>query len=397
MIAAGYSLCRNCGRISDDRYYYNSGALIWVQLVRTPFGKYKVVPFDPDGKEPQVKKVRLCSRIGNEPLHTIQVQCNGNHEEEKFTHTCPFCGKSMVKGMGELPTYVIGVIGSRSVGKSSWIHATATLENIAAVNFGRKDYLLEPYQYLASNIPDRATEIGEEGKTVLLKISKSVEEQDEDGRNITTKKGVAQVLLLDMPGEIFGEGREAEFEAVAPLFEGKEGYTGVDGVIFMMDDMRDNNEEYSVEATFNRVNAEYRILSKIPVGIVLNKVDKVIGRRAGKRIAMDGMKEIEIPWLTVDTFTNQGKDRYTAAEIVPRVTLETALLSKMEPAVTTISQNNPRCAGFLIKAGRPFTEEGEAKTAFDENIRKSSINDYIINVMDPLVWMMNELDIFPLE
>ena len=92
----------------------------------------------------------------------------------------------------------------------------------------------------------------------------------------------------------------------------------------------------------------------------------------------------QICLLTEDTFAAQGRAMYQKRALLPRIALETALLKKFRPIVE-LATNQTRAAGFLIKATTP-TEESDFLNFADS-----------INVMDPLLWILNELDIFPLE
>lgn len=402
MLQAGYVLCCRCGHATDEAYYYNGDLNMWVQLVKLPKdGGWTIHRYVPEYMKKQtptsgapVDRAMLVTRVEEILPHRITVNCQvaGKEVETTFTHSCPFCvGKKpewnsvseMLPGMGNLPIYVIGVIGARTVGKSCWIHALSNPANLVNVNYlriGDNDeygYLLSTAEVTeAADHPPQATPVNALGKTRMMSVilRKGMQRTD-----------VAQILVLDFAGELFARENAGRYnDTVAPLFRGTVGYSGVDAVVFMMDHKNDD-ERYSLAETYNRVNAELKLLEQKPVAFVMNKVDKLFDNPPTCEVEA-GTQRVEIPLLTEDTFCRQGRGMYSREQILPRVTLETMILKQMKPLVARATTEN-HSAGFLVKATTPYVADGVDMLDFEDSI----------NVMDPLLWILNELDIFPIE
>lgn len=404
MLHAGYVFCTRCGHATSDAYYYNGETNVWVQLKRTFMGKFFLEGYTPQymagavDEAPTYNRFELSGENKNKAhnlQHKIIVKCyNGNNYENKeFTRCCPFCvGRQsdwnsvneIMAGMGNLPTYIIAVIGARTVGKSCWIHALSSPPNLNKVNHQRqnppdyKGYILSTLEIAAdTDNPPEATPVNELGNTRIMNIAKK-----ENGKLIE----VAQVLVLDFAGELFAKENEELFDnTAAHIFRGGVGYSGVDAVAFMLD--LEEDPKYNLATTYNRVNSELKLLENKPVAFILNKVDKLFSNPPTENINGDPNAP-EVPLFNENTFEKQSRSMYQKQSIVPRITLETALLKKMKPLVETIS-NETRCAGFLIKATTPILNENKEPEFL--NFEES------INVMDPFLWILNELDIFPIE
>ncbi len=421
MLQAGYVFCHRCGHATQEAYYYNSELNVWVQLRRTLSGRLMVEHYTPQslmgkvGAEEADQIDRFVLSVATERPkeglpHTIQVDCYADNgmATKKFNRSCPFCiGKlksesessvqELISGMGNLPTYVIGVIGARTVGKSCWIHALSCPVNIRIVNSqrdggaGYEGYILTGTSFTEdSSVPPEATPINALGNTRIMTICRK--------RGQNTVK-VAQVLVLDFAGELFARNKAQEFnDTTAHIFKGGVGYSGVDAVVFMMapselEPYRDtreadkNRDQYSLANTYNRVNGDLNLLSKKPIAFVLNKVDILFDNPPMAYINNDRTAP-KVPLLSKYTFANQGMAMYQKRALLPRVALQTELLKKMSSLVDAASLQTS-CAGFLVKATAPvFGENGEIKYVdFTDSI----------NVLDPLLWILNKLDIFPID
>lgn len=413
MLHAGYVFCHRCGHATEEAFYHNGSENIWVQLKRTVFGKFTVEQYMPTNAQGQTTKIDrfvlqdFAGNPRNGLPHTISVECRtaANVATLKFKRSCPFCiGKyqtgnnqaqnqnvqDLIPGMGQLPTYVIGVIGARTVGKSCWIHALSCPTNTGKLNSQREggdEYegyvLVEAEVAEDKTVPPEETPLNSLGNTRFIKICKK------RGREHTP---VAQVLVLDFAGELFALDRRATFEeTTAHIFKGGVGYSGVDAVVFMMDPTDLGNdaprEQYSLANTYNVVNGDWGLLTQKPVAFVLNKVDLLFANPPTVHINNDE-NEDEVPLFTSSTFGNQGMAMYQKQALLPRIALQTAVLRRMSSLVNSASQRID-CAGFLVKATDPVYNAEGALTCGD--FTKS------INVMDPLLWILNKLDVFPLD
>lgn len=433
MLNAGTSLCVYCGRTMEKAYYYNADNSLWVILGKTLLGKYGVQQIWPEGFErdesEEYKYFKLTTGIkGSESAikDSIEVSytvvkddVNGNKTEtnfnsQKFKRCCPHCcnesnaknNQSVIRdiwpGMGEVPTYVIAVIGDRAVGKSSWLQALGCVKNQISVKY---EYMIKTVELESSRkVFGQSTQLFQDGKSKMLIIST----RGDDARH------VANVLFLDFPGEIFDKNNRAAFEQSPAyrLFTGTESYSGVDAVIFM-DDANEDDDRNVIKA-YNSV-AEFGLLKNKPVAYVLNKIDLRMKALQKKRNeTSDAGSELMLSILTEDTFKCGDQD-YSKSVLLPRICLETAIATKLRSFVEYIISNNSRSAGFLIKSAEPIKQgnssDSKALGGTDISLNRSDeapdaskndegfYNDFEkpINVMDPLIWILNELDIFPIE
>ncbi|MBR3837656.1 MAG: hypothetical protein IKJ74_05850 [Clostridia bacterium] len=392
MLNAGIVLCHKCGRVTSDAYYYHSTYNVWVQLKRKPLGGLYVEHFVPeyssDSKNVECKYSALNraakkdSHGGQDNFqHTIKVDLainGGKKETVPFKRCCPFCAESglteILKGTGDLPTYVIGVTGVRQVGKSCWIHALGCAENQNAVN--RFPYYLSSETVEDSSAPRiAATLINDKGKTKIITINKP------------SRKGgipIAAVVVLDFAGEIFEEDKESAFEDSSgyALLSGTEGYSGLDAIVVMDAPGSSNVNDPRFVDAFNRAK-EYGLLTGRPVAYVLNQADRLFANPPQQELS--NMPEYQVPLFSKDSFRKTSKEQYAKDKLLRRIKLQTALSGRYSAIAPLIYQENPQSAGFFVKSTQP-EEEGQML-----NFKES------INVMDPLIWILNELDIFPID
>ncbi len=418
MLQAGYVFCSRCGHATQDAYYHNAGQQLWVQLRRTMFGRFTVTKYvpphmqgTPEGADSRIKRVRLSSANINEAhrlQHTIDVRCYDGKkwEELTFVRSCPFCvgqrkewnqAAPIIELLGDLPTYVIAVAGARSVGKSCWIHALACPTNINRVNGQRNNrnthigYLLGPAEHVDEVIPaPNPTQPNERGATSMLYIKKRMVG--------ATAVPVAQVLVVDFAGELFSDNNESDFDAeAAHIFDGGEGYSGVDAVVFMTDP--NPQEGYSLARTYERAKGSYNSFKEKPLAFVMNKADMWVENPPMHHINGD-VTLGEVPLLSEHTFARQDATIYGKEELQERVALQTYILKKEKALVRAIC-DEMRGAGFLVKSTKPFTKKVKVKNPITNEERETDVAmvDFreSMNVMDPLIWILNELDIFPID
>ncbi|MBR7164975.1 MAG: hypothetical protein IKD18_01735 [Clostridia bacterium] len=392
MLNAGIVLCHKCGRVTSDAYYYHSTYNVWVQLKRKPLGGLYVEHFVPeyasDSKNVDCRysvlnrAARRGAQIGQDNFqHTIKVDLTIDGDKKgtvSFKRCCPFCAETglneIIMGMGDLPTYVIGVMGVRQVGKSCWIHALGCAENQNAVN--RFPHYLSSEAVEDSSSPRiDATQLNDMGKTKIITINKP------------SRKGgipVVAVLVLDFAGEIFEEDKEKEFEESSgyALLGGTEGYSGLDAVVVMDAPDSSNMNDPRFVAAFNRAR-KYGLLTGRPVAYVFNQADRLFANPPMQELS--NRPDYQVPLLNKETFCKTSKDQYAKDKLLRRIKLQTVLAGRHSALAPLIYQENPQSAGFFVKSTQP--EEGGRVLNFKESI----------NVMDPLIWILNELDVFPID
>ena len=422
MLKAGYVLCEECGTATDEAIYSSDGTL-FIQLKRASNGRFFAERYIPQkyANDPNYNiedgyfRFDLLENYANGHkgvLHTVEVACYRNVSSDlsdtneqfvvetiTFSLVCPNCSSDtityMPKGLGNLPTYVIAVVGARTVGKSSWINSVTSEQTLAKLSHslpvadGKLQYILTTNDYtdnLDGEVP--TTAIGDMGATKILKIIKR--DLSNNNHNVMPT-AVANILLVDFAGEVFAKERTDAFKAeAAHFFSGGVGYNGVDGILFVTDpkDTRrqdKNGNNYSIANTFKRVYEETNLLNNIPFAFIINKVDLLFNEASDRILAsIENPDDIpELPLLSSTTFGAQDDNMYQAENLLPRIALETHLAKKQLPSLGVVSVNT-RCAGFFVKTAD-----------FDQD--NNPDYSHSINVADPLLWLLNVLDIYPIN
>ena len=388
MINAGSALCLKCGNILTDAYYYNSAAGAWVRLKKSGRKNFSVEAYTPKNR-PDCTDFRLNANhkadvdIMSDIIYVDFKEKGSLTENKPFHRCCPNCnGSEVFSKFGLLPTYVIAIIGARTVGKSSWIHALSSINNQNKLLRRTYPYCIDSSRWEVGFDSIEATPVGEMGSSRLFTISKR-------GSRRTRKKAVANILLLDFAGELFASSgekstvRDEEFARMCRLLRGTHVYDGADAVIFM----DAPNSQFDPVIPYNSVQ-ELGVLEEKPVAYVVNKIDKMFDNPP--KIKLQDC-DVKTDLFTKDTFTlSTSADVYKKSEIVPRVLLETYLATNYNELARRILTENPRSAGFFIQTTADPDEGASA--------RPSDIgSDVSINVLDPIIWLLNELDIFPIR
>ena len=389
MINAGSALCLKCGNILTEAYYHNGASGAWVRLKKSGRKNFSVEEYvHPTKNRPDCTNFRLnkdCESDVNIMSGTIYVDfCEKGVDAKKkpFHRCCPECGDNKIfSKFGLLPTYVIAVIGARTVGKTSWIYALSSINNQNKLLRNTYPYCIDSARWEVAFNSIEATPLSSMGSSRLFTISKR-------GTRRTKKKAVANILMLDFAGELFANtgnedsARAEEYDRMCRLLSGTHDYDGADAVIFM----DAPNSQFDPVIPYNSVQ-ELGVLEQKPVAYVVNKVDMMFDNPP--RIPLRD-SDAKTDLFTRDTFTlSTDAAVYKKSEIVPRVMLETVLASKYNELAHRILTENPRSAGFFIQTTEERTE-GEASRPSDSG------SDVSINVLDPIIWLLNELDIFPI-
>ena len=379
MLDAGMVFCYKCGKPFSGLHYYNGEVNLQIQVKRNLFGK-RFVELDPDTDE-EIKKttsvkldesvMNFTSDINNEL--TVRVKNSDVESTLLFSRCCPNCVENrneqtqIISSLGLLPTYIIGVMGAPAVGKSCWIHSTSVTKNLIGIRSSNKGlYRLEPTKVNKESAQIAKTAFGSTGETNVLLITENA-----------TKKPVAAVMLTDMAGEMFAPENRKRFKETAAYcaFQSGMGFDGVDAVLFM--DAPDDN---GLTDAYNQVS-ETKVLTNKPVAYVLNKVDTLFD--TPPRVPLSNSDE-SVPLFTEKTFFTDPYSPYGKENLIRRISLQTYIARNYKGLAKKILLDNENSAGFLIKTCSPVSQ---TIVSFADSI----------NVMDPLLWILNKLDIFPIQ
>lgn len=406
MLDVGTSFCRKCGCVSRGFYYHNSSTHLKVVLKRNAMNKFFVKPIV-EKNSPTFEKVYLNQNIDKNNTmfySTINVAVGAGNSEQSYPYNrvCPGCGEYLANpDIGLVPTYVIAVIGSPGAGKSSWINSIAHDKNLSKINAMVSEhggYVIET-EGLQYPCLSKKTDIGEDGCSRLVYITEQ-----------KTAKKVAAVLFMDFSGELFQRKHKETFVSgvSSSVFSKSDGYNGVDAVVFL--DSADQTEADAIETKNQLLNTN--LLQTLPVAYILNKIDYCFKTYPETELYNQDRRA---PLFTPKTFSATALSSVSRKDLNRRTKLQTYLAGKMRTTAEEIFRSNRHAKGFLVKTGesrkattteisdykkKNGNEQESSLTAYAANAHEIwSVIDYSdsINAVDPLLWLLNKIDIFPIR
>ena len=324
----------------------------------------------------------------------INVRIPGNAEPVRMRRTCPHCARQNDRAnLGALPTLIVAMVGLRSSGKSALLNSMSYPNHVAAVN--DEGY---PYHISLSPIPQEsglaaATPRMGRGMTKLLTVS-----------HRSNSTPICHVLLLDVSGEIYGDVANRDSrktsrtpdntlwdEVVNPnelsnILSGDSGYPGVDAVIFA-DPIPGSKPVTKDALKFGAANIMNDIvflnekLESLPMAYVFTHLDHYTVKTFPTYQRPSGPS---IP-LVSDTLFRTG--RYSPAQLIDRIYIGDTIARRM-PGFVPAARPRQITKGFLIQSCSCGDIPG---IGLVEHYTDST------NVMDPLLWVLNKLQVFPLK
>lgn len=395
MIKAGTSFCYNCGSTFRDAYYKTGARPIGAILrhPKFPVGKinWELEPFAPDAKDldPAESLTLLDVSGGDDGMpDSIRVRFSDDSIHE-MKRCCPFCRDNAGKYIntqlpvdsGRYDTYVIAMVGERTVGKTTWLQSVAIEKNLAMVNsVAAYDYKLDfIYKNPAFSAPPGATPVGAAGKTNYLRIIEK-----------STGKIVANVILLDAAGELYNQINDDSCILRKFLF-GMGEYPGVDAIMYFesamahMDKIRSKKDLDLMQSAFAVYEAmeSANALTGKPVAFVCTHTDEMLEKKSRIPKTKDHYGKEMVSLYCESTFAD-GMNYEPAVLLDRRVQQD--IICRTMGANVLINADHTRC-GFMIQSCEDTKlEDG------------TPINDMTtnFNLMDPLLWLLNRLRIFPI-
>ncbi len=406
MIEAGQVLCRRCGTVFSGAYYHNAHNDVHLVLKHRG-NQYAVEQFFPKGatadSNEYIFSIAPSTNLSNTHMTTIDVYVQAadapddKPEVWEFKRCCPFCYQKndsltdIDANNGFVPTYVIAVIGTKSVGKSRWIHALGVSENLT--NLRTRYSLLPSLMTGNKQVNVSSTEMDDEGETNLL----SIIDRKQAGSPF------ANVLILDFAGELFLKENEESLlgSSTYTLFTGTNSFSGVDGVIFFDSAEPEHQDSTLLTEAYNTAKG-LGLLDNKPVAYVLSKLDLLLEQSPTIQAAPNPDRTTnKVPLLSKKTFPGNasndlpdnitdtyptvfpGMPLFTKEALTQRFSLQRMITASRRPLANVMFSTNDQASGFVIQSGLP--------NGADIDYR------YSVNVLDPLVWMLNQLDIFPID
>lgn len=382
MIEAGKFFCPVCGNVDTEAFYKVGGRTEGLRLTHRKLGGgFRVEVIDPESGKVTPDAVELISNLDRHPNgipERITVKFAGENRTVDATRHCRFCAREKVNtkvflNNGHCPLYVVAMMGDRTVGKTAWLDAVSYPLNSAAVNEGNYPFRLNFVNPSGRYGVSKATPEYGRGATKFLEVV-----------NNTDNRIVAQVLLLDMAGELF----LTTPQILNRLVQGYLDYPGPDAFIFMESASGSNVEAPNLDAAFQTqtIYSNARTVGAFngkPVAWVLTHLDQMIEDESyPKQLESRGM--MEIPVMSKSTFT--ARTSYSRHNMLDRMAIEHHVARACQPAVLLDAPGSSN-HGFLVQSCTTFKDREKGLTE-DRNVS--------MNVMDPLLWVLNQLHIFPL-
>ena len=292
--------------------------------------------------------------------------------------------------VGRVPMYVVALIGATNAGKTAFLGAlgSGALRPLNEQAYPYKLKLSEPNDVI--QVSKTTAKYGDTGNSNFIEIWE---------RNRQEEFPAAMVFLVDIGGENFQEKEMNSLHDAPPrkntpldrLINGDRlDHPGIDGAI-LVDPAVSNDETVSI---VGMIRDFYQVLNRGPVAYVFSCADKLIAQEAER-----AGREREIPMLTRDTFpnrtyTNEHVSRlaryYLPERIRERLVIQEEIaMSICRPGYREMVDFHAQHQhhGFVVRSCNPYYEGDKKK------------NDYThqFNVADPIIWLLNRLNLFPLK
>lgn len=393
MIKPGINLCNRCGRTSTGLFYASveDPSRLWVLDWDSRDRTFCLRPREQD---PSVSDIPLLTdaesiRQDNFPPNPLMARMGYSEQSRIFYRCCPECREPFDTDLiGKVPGYVIAVMGITSAGKTSLLGALSNPETLIPLNLQDYPFILKPTRFIGNAEKIEATLPGRTGNTNYFSII------DKE-----TKQTAALVYLLDYGGELYKSQSLFSDSPVRNLLKALagEGYPGIDALIVVDRAVDEGAEADPSEDSDNSRSADLaRTLDQIhvqdgrpfPIAHVITCGDKLLAQELRKTLSPDA-----IPALTEKTFPatvyTQETIRSLKRHFAPEAIRDRFLLHQ---SFYNRGQLGNHLEGYFGRNTRHFLVQSCTPNPGAPG------NDYRtqFNVADPLIWLLNELEIFPL-
>lgn len=409
MIYPGTNLCRVCGRTSHEHFYRSGKGGYQANMVwNSSSNKFTLTIPEHADTQPLMKLINTDQySLDDFPPNEIQMRVVNERDAVTLYRSCPHCKELEIfpPDMGKLPCFVIAVIGALSAGKTAWLGALNNALDALSKQF--YPYQIEPWKLRADVEAAESTRGYENGNTNYFLII-----------DAKTREPVAMIYLLDYAGELYAGQQVNGATPLGRILLGRagDGYPGLDGAVYIEPAINDplNRDRAGTQEVIEMfMSMEFRsILRKIPVARVCTFADKLIDFEA-ERLKRD---PTITPLLTENTFprtvytnvenagvsTNKNLRRYYTPEaIVRRIRLQDYIAREIIDSCE-VGRNLRRVLAGSDNQFRHFLVQScshvRSDSTTDHSNSSRGTNDYRVqfNAADPLIWLMYQLELFPL-
>lgn len=374
MLKSKHVLCPVCGEVFTEACYGNHKRRERLILKHNMLQEFYVEPLSGD----TATSYKLQSHkmdISDGMPERIRVQVDEGKPEE-FSRCCPKCSTLtlMPRYWGKVPSFVVCVAAMPGEGKTCLYTAMATSGNLSALASAGYPWRLTTTQMETGvNMTAAHTPMDSIGATKVFHI-RAREDLDEN------QPPLANILFRDSPGELFERGKGNSDNAFFKFLQKHDAYPGPDALIFLHSAEKSDDSLVHVYATLRDSIPKWP-----PTAVVVTHADKI---RNWTQTAGDGT---QVPLLTEHTFPVcqpgiAGSGYYAPSQVNRRRTLQDSIIRRHYYSMFNkdfpIIGDHTRC--FLVKS---CYQDAEGKLQYD----------LPINVMDPVIWLLNDCLLQPRE
>lgn len=400
MIEAGKFFCPRCAAISVNAFYINSEhADRGLRLNHTRTGEFSLDVYDISNDKMQEvsETVVLTTKPSADSAgipRQLWVRFSGESNPSRAVRCCPHCRSELFLNHGEQPMYVIAMVGDRGAGKTAWLDAVSNPTNTSKLYDAGYPNKLDFVNISSKTGISAATAANNLGSTRFLQILNARD----------NNKVVAQVLLRDVAGELFTDTPDTLWQLLTPNGE----YPGPDGFVFVEppEGMKKYPGKQGTTAAdiLNRCRIN-GVFQGHPVAWVETHLDARIEQKKFPKVSNTGLDA-----MSATTFQNAKGDPgyYRKNVLLDRIAKQNSIcFGAIGPDVLLAKSGSAR-QGFLVQScsthpgmveklddnGNPVLDQ-DGNPVLEPGIVEDRTNS--INVMDPLVWLLHQLKLFPLE
>ena len=195
-IPVGTCVCPTCGRRFTDAVYREATSRTGAKLSKGIRG-YHLEPWAPDGKPDPLEVNFDPKQVPKNEVPDYITFTTADQHQHQWYRVCPLCPNNVriPHGVGNLPTYLIPVIGIRNQGKSCLLYQLACAGSIRSVNRSIDGFSLWP-----ADIHTKIDRVPKEHNATAQTTSFVLREKSENG---DPGKEVAVIIFQDLEGELF--------------------------------------------------------------------------------------------------------------------------------------------------------------------------------------------------
>ena len=374
MLKSKHVLCPVCGEVFTEACYGNHKRRERLLLKHSVLQDFFVDPLSGDTSTVYtLDSGKMDIQDGMPERIRVKV---GDGKPEEFSRCCPKCSSLtiMPRYWGKVPSFVVCVAAMPGEGKTCLYTAMSTNANLSVLASAGYPWRLTTSQMeTGMNMTAAHTPLDSIGATKVFHI-RSRNDLDEN------RPPLANILFRDSPGELFEKGKGSLDNPFYKFLQKHDAYPGPDALIFLHSAEKPDDNLVHVYATLR---------DSIPhwphTAVVVTHADKI---RKWTQLSGDST---QVSLMDDHTFPVcppgiAGSGYYAPNLVRRRRQLQDSIVRSRYYSMFNkdfpITGEHTRC--FLVKS---CYQDAEGKLQYD----------HPINIMDPVIWLLNDCLLQPRE